>query len=207
MDTSALPANFEIQEQAQFMDVKEYCISETAFETVYKSCFKGLHSYAHSILEDYEQAEEMVQQVFLKLWERRERIEINTSVEAYLYRSVYNESLNFLKHEKVKQAHVSFVKHTTSEASGNHHKDIHTKELEVRISVALNKLPEQCRTIFQMSRFEELKYKEIADRLQLSIKTVENQMGKALKIMRTELAAYLPTLWLILICWWNDLIK
>src|SRR6201996_2402310 len=101
MDTSALPANFEIQEQAQFMDVKDYCISETAFETVYKSCFKGLHSYAQSILEDYEQAEEMVQQVFLKLWERRERIEINTSVEAYLYRSVYNESLNFLKHEKV----------------------------------------------------------------------------------------------------------
>lgn len=185
------------------MDLNEHGISEQTFETVYKSCFNGLHGYANSILQDFEQAEEMVQQVFLKLWERRANTEINISIQAYLYRSVYNESMNFLKHEKVKQAHVSFVKHTTTETTNNHHKDIHTKELEANISVALNKLPEQCRTIFQLSRFEELKYKEIAERLQLSIKTVENQMGKALKIMRTELAAYLPTLWIILMCLFN----
>ena len=189
------------------MTVNEPFISTEQFEKVYKSCFKGLHAYACSFLDDNEQAEEMVQQVFLKLWERRMNIEISISLQAYLYRSVYNESMNFLKHEKVKQTHVSFIKHTTSESSNNHQTDIHTRELETNIKKALSKLPEQCRTIFQLSRFEELKYKEIAERLGLSIKTIENQMGKALKIMRTELAAYLPTLWLVLICMFNNFIK
>jgi RNA polymerase sigma-70 factor (ECF subfamily) len=207
METLLLPANFGIRKKAQFMELTQQGISEKVFEEVYKTFFKALHAYAHSILVDYEHAEEMVQQVFLKLWERKERIEINTSIQAYLYRSVYNESMNFLKHEKVKQAHVSFVKHTTTESSNSHHKNIDTKELEGKIRVALNKLPEQCRTVFQLSRFEELKYREIAERLQLSVKTVENQMGKALKIMRTELAAYLPTLWLVLICLFNGIIK
>lgn len=207
METLLHPANFESPEPRQIMNVNEGLMLEEQFEIVYKSYFKGLHAYANSILEDFEQSEEMVQQVFLKLWERRKNIEINISVQAYLYRSVYNESMNYLKHEKVKQAHVSFVKHTTNEISDNHHKDIHTKELEINIRKALNKLPEQCRTIFQLSRFEELKYKEIAERLQLSIKTVENQMGKALKIMRTELAAYLPTLWIVMIYLFNNFIK
>ena len=72
-------------------------------------------------------------------------------------------------------------------------------ELEQQINKALNELPEQCRTIFQMSRFEELKYQEIADRLGLSIKTIENQMGKALKILRVKLVDYLPILAVFLI--------
>jgi len=189
------------------MELKQQGISEAVFEDVYKTHFRALHAYAHSILADREQAEEMVQQVFLKLWEKKANLEINSSLQAYLYRSVYNESINFLKHEKVKQAHVSFVKHTTNESSGNHHKNIDTKELEEKIRIALNKLPEQCRTIFQLSRYEELKYKEIAERLQLSVKTIENQMGKALKIMRTELAAYLPTLWIVLVYLFNYFIK
>lgn len=189
------------------MELHKEGISEQVFEDVYRAYFKALHAYANSILADKEQAEEMVQQVFLKLWEKKAHLEINSSIQAYLYRSVYNESINFLKHEKVKQAHVSFVKHTTNESSGNHHKNIDTKELEEKIRVALNKLPEQCRTIFQLSRHEELKYKEIAERLQLSVKTIENQMGKALKIMRAELAAYLPTLWIVLICLFKDFIK
>lgn len=207
METCILPVNFESYGQTSFMELNQPCISENVFEAVYKSYFKALHAYANTILEDREHAAEMVQQVFLKLWERKDRIEISTSIQAYLYRSVYNESMNFLKHEKVKQAHVSFVKHTTTEASNNHQQNVDTKELEGRIRVALNKLPEQCRTIFQLSRFEELRYKEIAERLQLSVKTVENQMGKALRIMRVELAAYLPTLWLVLICWLNYFFK
>lgn len=207
METLTLTANFGTQKQVPFMELNQQGISEKVFEEMYKAHFRALHAYANSILEDREQAEEMVQQVFLKLWEKKAQLEINSSLQAYLYRSVYNESINFLKHEKVKRAHVSFVKHTTNEASNNHHKNIDTKELEEKIRVALHKLPEQCRTIFQLSRHEELKYKEIAERLQLSVKTIENQMGKALKIMRTELAAYLPTLWIVLVYWFNDFIK
>ena len=167
-------------------------ISGQIFEQVFKSHFKALHAYAFTILKNEVAAEDIVQQVFYKLWERREQTEITQSVSAYLYRMVYNDSLNFIKHQKVKAAHQSYTRHTMSEGTEHISRKLVAKELSEKIQVAMNKLPEQCRTIFQMSRFEELKYKEIADKLNLSIKTIENQMGKALKIMRAELADYLP---------------
>ncbi len=159
---------------------------------LFKAHFKPLHAYACTILREEAMAEEMVQQVFYKLWEKREQVIINQSASAYLYRSVYNECLNYLKHQKVKQAHQHHTRHTAEEASEHASKKIIAKELEAKIADALTQLPEQCRTIFQMSRFEELKYREIAQRLNLSVKTIENQMGKALKIMRMQLAEYLP---------------
>lgn len=165
--------------------------TEAVFEDVFKTHFKKLHAYAYTILKDEDEAEEIVQNVFYKLWEKKEKIHELESVNAYLYRAVYNDCLNFLKHEKVKASHRSFAVHNNSEMdnSGTEKK---TLELERRISIALGELPEQCRTIFQMSRFEELKYREIADKMGLSIKTVENQMGKALRLMRTKLADYMP---------------
>jgi len=175
-------------------------ISGQVFEQVFKSHFKALHAYAFTILKDEDAAEDIVQQVFYKLWERREQTEINQSVSAYLYRMVYNDSLNFIKHQKVKAAHQSYTRHTMNEGAEHISKRLVAKELSEKIQIALNKLPEQCRTIFQMSRFEELKYKEIADKLNLSVKTIENQMGKALKIMRSELVEYLPLIivWILI---------
>src|SRR5690606_14070314 len=135
----------------------------------------------------------------MKLWEKKDELVVHTSIKSFLYRSVYNESLNYSKHQKVKlkyQQHQAYVmKDENSGASSNR---VELKDLEVRLKDALNRLPEGCRTIFQMSRFEELKYREIADRLDISIKTVENQMGKALKILRLELIDFLPLLCLLL---------
>lgn len=168
------------------------------FERVFKEHFKGLHSYAFTIIKDDADAEEIVQNVFYKLWERREQMAELQSVNAYLYRSVYNESLNYLKHQKVKMAYQSHTVHSNQQAS-NPADSASLKELEAKIQTAMNDLPEQCRTVFQLSRFEELKYREIADRLGISVKTVENQMGKALKVLRTKLAEYLPIIWLLLI--------
>jgi RNA polymerase sigma-70 factor (ECF subfamily) len=179
--------------------VSNSIISDTLFEQVFKQHFKSLHAYAYTILRDEDAAEDIVQQVFVKLWEKREETEITQSIQAYLYRMVYNSCLNFLKHEKVKEAHVSFAKHSMSEGVEHITKTIAGKELNHKIQQALQQLPEQCRTIFQLSRFEELKYKEIATLLNLSVKTIENQMGKALRIMRVALAEYLPIGWLI---WW-----
>ena len=167
---------------------------EFMFEQVFKSNFKGLHSYAYTILKDEMIAEEMVQNVFYKIWEKKENLFIQTSVTAYLYRSVYHESLNYLKHRKVKEAYQSYAMHQMKNQSDNAEKKILLSELEQKLEKALNELPEQCRTIFQMSRYEELKYQEIADRLGISIKTVENQMGKALKRLRKSLADFLPFL-------------
>lgn len=175
-----------------------YADTTAAFEQVFKEHFKGLHSYAFTIVRDDADAEEIVQNVFYKLWERREQIAELQSVNAYLYRSVYNESLNYLKHQKVKMAYQSHaVNHTPQSSDAGDNASL--KELEGRIQAAMNDLPEQCRTIFQLSRFEELKYREIADRLGISVKTVENQMGKALKILRSKLAEYLPVIWLLLV--------
>lgn len=168
------------------------------FERIFKEHFKNLHAYACSILSDSDEAEERVQQVFYKLWEKKERIDELQSVQAYLYRSVYNECMNYVKHEKVKSAHEAHAVHHGNIAS-QPEDNATTKQLEQRIAEAMNSLPEQCRTIFQMSRFEDLKYREIADRMGLSVKTIENQMGKALKIMRTKLADYISVVWLFLI--------
>lgn len=164
---------------------------EKAFEDVFKTYYKALHAYAFTLLKDEAAAEEMVQSVFYKLWDRSESININGSVAAYLYRAVHNECLNYLKHLKVRSQHQLHVSHRAGQDSDSASKRLHLKELDERLRKALNELPEQCRTIFQMSRFEELRYKEIADRLDISVKTVENQMGKALKILRSKLVDFL----------------
>ncbi|WP_205529390.1 RNA polymerase sigma-70 factor [Taibaiella koreensis] len=194
MQTLTQAAIFEGQSAQMYMDSNSTGISETEFEQVFKSHFKALHAYACTILQEEAMAEEIVQQVFFKLWEKRDQVNIQQSLNAYLYRSVYNECLNYLKHKKVRKAHQSHTLYTAGTASDQVSRKVIARELEEKIADALNQLPEQCRTIFQMSRFEELKYREIADKLNLSVKTVENQMGKALKIMRMQLVEYLPVL-------------
>ncbi len=118
-------------------------------------------------------------------------IMIDSSLKSYLYRAVRNAALNRLKHEKVKANHVAFVT-SRNENFVSPADELEETELHFRIQRALKKLPEQCRVVFEMSRFEELKYTEIAERLGISVKTVENQMGKALRIMREQLNDYLP---------------
>lgn len=161
------------------------------FEQLFKAHYKALHAYAAAILKDVDLAEEMVQQMFLKFWEKRELLSISTSIKAYLYKCIYNDSLNYLKHENVKTKYQDFTKLTANGFGEAASARAELSELQIKLSEALNDLPEQCRTIFQLSRFEELKYREIADQLGLSIKTVENQMGKALKILRLKLVDFL----------------
>jgi RNA polymerase sigma-70 factor (ECF subfamily) len=168
------------------------------FEQIFKTHFKNLHAYAFTILRDEATAEEMVQQVFFKLWERAENFSFSGSLASYLYRAVHNESLNHIKHEKVKASHRLHVVYRMKNQTENAHGRLVNKELENKLSEALNELPEQCRTVFQLSRFEDLKYREIADKLNISVKTVENHMGKALKLLRIKLAGFLSMLLILL---------
>jgi RNA polymerase sigma-70 factor (ECF subfamily) len=162
-----------------------------AFEQLFKDHFKALHAYACVILKDEDDAEEIVQNMFLKFWEKRDLLTVQSSLRAYLYKCVYNDSINFLKHQKIKTKYQDFAIYTMNPENEPASSKIELTELTFNLNIALNRLPEQCRTIFQMSRFEELKYREIAERLGLSIKTIENQMGKALRILRLELADFL----------------
>lgn len=171
---------------------------EAAFEQVFKIHYKNLHAYAFTILKDVDEAEEMVQQVFFKLWERSEHLSFSGPIAAYLYRAVHNESLNFIKHQKVKAGHQLHVAYSMKNKTEHGQGKVMRKELENKFREALNELPEQCRTVFQLSRFEDMKYKDIADKLNISIKTVENHMGKALKLLRTKLVDFLPLLLLLL---------
>lgn len=173
--------------------------NERVFETVFKKHYQALCNYACGILKDMDDAEEVVQSIFLKFWEQREEIEISVSLKSYLYRAVHNTCLNRLKHLKIQETYRQYVGDYLENTHDSATDILDKVELESRIADALEKLPEQCRLIFKMSRFEELKYQEIADRLGLSIKTVENQIGKALKIMRTELADYLPIILLMML--------
>lgn len=165
---------------------------EAAFEQLFKTHFRGLHAYAITILKDETLGEEIVQNMFYKLWEKRELIEIETSPKAYLYKAVYHDCLNHIKHKKVRSAHAMHVVRHSSGQVENTSGKLLQGELKEHIHAAMNELPEQCRTIFQMSRFEGLKYQEIADEMGLSVKTIENQMGKALRLLRQKLVEFLP---------------
>ena len=171
---------------------------EMAFEQVFKKYFKALHAYAFTIVKEEETAEEMVQALFLRLWEKKENLDPQINLKAYLYRSVHNDSLNYLKHQKVKLKYQNHMVYQMKNETDNAANRVQLRELENQLQRALTELPEQCRTIFQLSRFEELKYQEIADHLSLSIKTVENQMGKALKLLRLKLVDFLPLVLMLL---------
>ncbi len=166
----------------------------TTFEMLFRTYYQPLCNYAYSFLRDKEGAEEVVQTTFLLVWEKREAVEIHTSPRSYLYAMVRNACLNVLKHEKIKQRHAVEEMALAERSSESVSQVLAGNELERRISEAVEQLPEQCRMVFKLSRFEELKYSEIAEQLNISVKTVESHMGKALKIMREKLRDYLPVI-------------
>src|SRR5882757_8045516 len=172
--------------------------NEAVFEQLFKKHFRELHAYSYSLLKDWDIAEEIVQALFLKLWEKNEWAHIQTSIKSYLYKSVYHDSLNHIRRQKVQLRYQTLTAHSmknhTDDAAGK----LKLSELEQHLNKALNKLPEKCRAIFHLSRFEELKYQEKATQLDISIKTVETHMGKALRILRKEMKEFLPFIALML---------
>ncbi len=177
--------------------------NESAFEMLFKTYYKPLCNYAYSFLNDRDEAEEVVQAAFIGVWDKRHSIEIQTSMKSYLYRMVRNACLNVIKHVKVKKAHANYQMAGGEPVHEEVSQSVLSSELEEKIHSATKTLPEQCRIVFQLSRFEKLKYSEIAEQLDISVKTVENHMGKALKIMRAQLKDYLPLL-LIFIKDWTE---
>jgi RNA polymerase sigma-70 factor (ECF subfamily) len=168
--------------------------TEAGFEALFRALYAPLYRYASGLLADEMQAEEAVQEVFLRLWQQKDQVSIETNVQAYLYRAVHNQSMNILNHEKVKEKYQQYARHSSPQYADGPAQGMYAKELQQQIGKAMEKIPEKCRTVFHLSRQEELSYKEIAAKLGLSIKTVENQVAKALKILRAELKDYLPML-------------
>lgn len=159
------------------------------FESLFRMIYPALCGYALKILKDPDQAEEIVQEVFYIFWKRRESILINTSLKSYLYKAVHNKCLHFIEHQTVVAKYSKHYEHTET---GYYEPEdaLQTGELYTAYKQTLRELPERCRTIFQMSRKYGLKYHEIAEKLSISVKTVEANMGKALKAFRHSLAEY-----------------
>lgn len=173
---------------------------EVALEHAFRQYAKPLHAYGYTLLNNSHVAEEMIQDLFLKIWEQRGRLQIHTSLKAYLYRCMHNDCMNHLRHLKVKRNYETVISKEQDRFKQQQPVNrLEVKEIQQKLRNGLNKLPEACRTVFQLSRFEHLSYKEIASQLGISTKTVENQMGKAFKILRLELQDYLVLLLLFII--------
>jgi len=180
-----------IIEDIKFGDVK-------AFENVFHEYYGVLCSHAYKLLLDGDDAEEMVQNVFVKLWNKKDHVTITSSIKSYLYQAVKNECLNFIKHKQVIRNHATDYLHVNPEPTSD---TVVVEELRRKIEDSMSNLPPERKRIFLMNRNEGLKYREIAEKLNISIKTVENQMGKALKYLRLELSEYMSISFLIGLKW------
>jgi RNA polymerase sigma-70 factor (ECF subfamily) len=158
------------------------------FESLFRSSYPPLVRYALTLVKDQDAAEEIVQDFFVKLWQEKEKIKIENSLNGYLFKSVYNRCLHYIDHKKVVLRHAEEMLNSPEESSESPADILHYRELLAKIAGILERLPERCGKIFYMSRFDGLRYSEIAERLSVSVKTVEADMGRALKEFRKELS-------------------
>jgi RNA polymerase sigma-70 factor, ECF subfamily len=165
-------------------------------ELLFRKYYAALCKSLYRTLRDATLAEDIVQEVFLKVWEMRESLQLDEAMQSYLYRSCYNTALNFLKTQKQK-TDIDQLEAVPSEDSAE--KNLSFLEAEKQILTAVEALPPKTRLVFSLSRFEELSYKEIAERLDISVKSVEKHMGIALQRLRENLREYLVGLLLFLL--------
>lgn len=160
------------------------------FELLYRQFCQPLIMFANKYIYDQDVAENVVQDVFVNVWMNRENLDVSGNIKAYLYTSVRNKALNTIKHSHIKREYQENLKLDDIDPNTPESKVMY-KEVEFAVNNAVRNLPEKCRMIFLMSRNDQLSYAEIANILGLSVKTIENQMGKALKILRKHLASVL----------------
>jgi RNA polymerase sigma-70 factor, ECF subfamily len=178
----------------------------SAIQWLYEKFYIALCVYANRFTKNKSSSEEIVQQTFFKLWEKREKLEIKESVSAYLYTSVRNNCLNYLKHEHIINRYSEAISQSLRDSEEFLAISQETglsifiaQELEQKINTAIGNLPEQCREIFKMSRFSGLKHTEIAKAKGITLNTVQKQISIALAKLKTELAEYLPVSIIILV--------
>lgn len=163
---------------------------ENAFEHLFRKYYLRLCHFASRYTHDMSLAEELVQETFIKIWENRKEITIHSSVKSYLHQTIANRGLNAIRKEKTKEGHLKLVSIRKSQPP-DAIENLSANEVSEKLFDALENLPPKCKKIFEMSRLEGLKHKDIAHKLDINIKTVENQIGIALKHLRRILSDHL----------------
>lgn len=156
---------------------------DRAIEHLFRKHYTLVTRAVYRVLSDRAVAEDIAQEVFLDLWRKREKLTITSSLPAYLHRAAVNRTLNYLRDQKMKFAEDEKMPELRSAAPAPY-ENMAAAELQKKINAAVDSLPERCRAVFSLSRFEDMSYKEIAERLNISVKTVENQVSKALGVLR-----------------------
>lgn len=164
----------------------------TVFDFIFSYYYTGLCAYVRRWVDDQDIAEDLVQDFFVRLWINSSNIEITTSLKSYFFTSIKNRAVNYLKHVKITEKFGAQVLNSPNEEHSNW--EFTETELTDLIEKGMQKLPPRCREIFILSRFEGKDNAEIAGRLGISKRTVELQISNALKILRTELKDYLPSM-------------
>lgn len=172
------------------------------YDYLFHYYYSGLVSFAIKYVKDKDVAEDIVQEFFYKLWINKENLKITNTLKAYFFTSVKNRCLDYFRKQEVRvKAKDYFINlnENLENLVDDEQKYFVESELREHIFDVLNKLPEKCRRVFVMNRFEGLKPIEISEKEQISVRTVEGHIGKALKILRQELKTYLPDFIIVLI--------
>lgn len=167
--------------------------SEQALELMFRQYYSLLCIAIAKILPDTHVAEDLAQDVFLDVWKKKDTLHINISLKAYLHRAAINKTLNYIRDKKIRWDDEDQLPALESPAVSISEK-LEGEDLKNVIDRAIDRLPERCRLVFSLSRFEEMTYQEIAGHLGISVKTVENQMTKALKMLKADIETYLKEL-------------
>ena len=162
--------------------------SSKGIELIFKQYYEVLCRTAVRITKEQNLAEDIVQEVLFELYKKQDRVKIESLI-GYLKRSVYNRSLNKIKASR-DFVDADEISYELSDNTTTSHDNLEYQELEAFVNQSIDKLPEKCRLVFVLNRFEQLSYKEVAQKLDISVKTVENQMSKALKFLRAEMVEY-----------------
>ena len=165
------------------------------FEKLFKLFYEPLIQYAYNYLNNVETAENIVQEVFYKIWKNRKRLDPQKNIASYLYKITKNQSFKFLKHKNIQYNYANVHVLDDFDIENKTPVDIiQYKELETAVNKAISSLPEKCYTVYSMNRFNNLSYKAIAEIQGVTIKAIEKQMTRALKILRRQLKTFLTLL-------------
>ena len=164
------------------------------FEALFREYYPLMCELAEYRLKDTDASEEIVQDIFYNIWKNRKKLSISSSVKSYLLKATHNNCLQYLNHKKTERKYEDYIRNENKIMRNDPSDVLRYRELDQKINNTLDKLPGRCREIFTLSRFEGLKYREIAEKLEISVKTVEANMGKALRIFRHSLKDYVNLL-------------